>query len=173
MESNYIRDIEGLKLLSKRLKSAMSVLKRDAASEAKKLIEAKKLAAGYGSFEEAQEAYGWDYITLEQLDEIEKIFKGDDISPTKIALNKLQRIIGGIDGEIKMLNQDDDYRENFKTIKNERGAGRKPFIHIEADDVMYYRSLGWAYRKIADMCNISLGSVQKIITKHKKAEKSA
>jgi len=169
MDSNYLRDIEGLEILVKRLKSAMSVLKRDNMQEKKERENAKKLSAGYNSLEEAHEAYGWDYITEREFDRICEIFNGDDISPTKIALKKMQQMINNVEGEIKMLRQDDDYRENFKTIKNERGAGRKPSLsELEKSEIIKHRKNGFTIRVLARDYKVSVGTVQKLINEHLK-----
>jgi len=59
--------------------------------------------------------------------------------------------------------------EPVQKLKNERGAGRKPFLHLEKEDVLYFHEKEkMSYRKIADMCNISVGSVHKLINEHKK-----
>ena len=54
--NNCVYEIEWRELLVKRLKTAQTVLKRDAAKEEKQRTEAKQLAAGYGNYEEAHEA---------------------------------------------------------------------------------------------------------------------
>lgn len=72
--------------------------------------------------------------------------------------------------DVQKLNNEQNNSSSVQKLKNERGAGRKRFIHVETDDVIHFYSLGWSYRKIADMCNISLGSVHKLITEQKRDE---
>jgi len=112
-KKNFIFEIEWRKLLIKRLKSSKAVLKRDAAAEEKQIIEAKQLAAGYSSFEEAHEAFGWAYITEKQLDRIKDIFEDKQESQSRAALRRINDMIGNIEGEIKMLRLDPDYREEI------------------------------------------------------------
>ena len=90
-------------LLITRLKSVQTVLKRDSTAEQKRLREAKIMAAGYGSYEEAHEAYGWDCITLKQLDAIKAIFDASDKNKPQEALKRLNWIIGILQGEINTL----------------------------------------------------------------------
>ena len=111
--SSIIHEIEWRKLLIKRLKTSQAVLKRDAAAEDKLRTEAKQLAAGYASYEEAHEAFGWAYITEKQLDAISDIFEDKQESKTRAALRCIGQIIGNIEGEIKMLRDDPDYREEI------------------------------------------------------------
>jgi len=113
MSKDFLHEIEWRKLLLKRLSSVQAVLKRDSAAETKKNIEAKKLAAGYTCFEEAQEAYGWDEITLKQLDAIKDIFDSKDVSLSGDALKRLSWMLGSVQGEISMLLNDPDYREDI------------------------------------------------------------
>jgi len=110
MDKDLIHEIEWRKLLAKRLKSARTVLKRDSSAEDKRHAEAKQLAAGYANFDEAHEAYGWGDISEKQLYSIKAIFENRDNNPSKEALKQLSHIIGLIEGEIKMLMADDDYR---------------------------------------------------------------
>jgi len=110
---DFLHEIEWRKLLLKRLSSVQAVLKRDSAAETKKNIEAKELAAGYTCFEEAQEAFGWDAITLKQLDAIKAIFDSKDNSLSGDALKRLNWMIGSVQGEITMMLNDPDYREEI------------------------------------------------------------
>lgn len=111
MRKNLLNEIEWRKLLIKRLKSAHSALKRDAAAERKRLDESKQLAAGYDTFEEAQEAYGWECITLKQLDDIKAILENHQVGITETASAQMSQIIGDLEGEIKMLKRDPEYRD--------------------------------------------------------------
>jgi len=107
-----IYEIEWRELLVKRLKSAQTVLKRDAAKEEKQRTEAKQLAAGYGNYEEAHEAYGWGYITQKQLDTIQALFDEQE-NQSQSALRRITRIIGEVQGEINMLRNEFDYRHHI------------------------------------------------------------
>lgn len=105
---NHLYEIEWRKLLVKRLKTVQAVLRRDAVTEEKRRTEAKQLAAGYASFEEAHEAYGWACITEKQLKTIKSIFdKQENVS--QAASRRLAQILGSVEGEIIMLNTDLDY----------------------------------------------------------------
>ena len=108
-----IYEIEWRELLVKRLKTAQAVLKRDAAKEAKQRTEAKQLAAGYPDYDAAHEAYGWDEITEKQLLMIEAIFNDHQENHSLSALRRMTEIIGNIEGEIKMLKNDPDYRKEI------------------------------------------------------------
>jgi len=110
--SNCVYETEWRELLVKRLKTAQTVLKRDAAKEEKQRTEAKQLAAGYGNYEEAHEAYGWGYITQKQLDTIQALFDNRE-NQSRSALQRIMRIIGEVQGEINMLKNDSDYRREF------------------------------------------------------------
>ena len=110
---NYVHEIEWRQLLIKRLKSSQAALKRDAAAEKKQIAEAKQLAAGYASYEEAHEAYGWAVITEKQLDRIKAIFDEEPIGHSQTALRRINWIIGDLEGEIKMLRDDPEYRQEI------------------------------------------------------------
>ena len=107
-----IYEIEWRELLVKRLKSAQTVLKRDAATEKKQRTEAKQLAVGYTNYDEAHEAYGWGYITQKQLDTIQAIFD-DQENQSSSALQRITQIIGSVQGEISMLTNEFDYRNHI------------------------------------------------------------
>ena len=107
---NFVHEIEWRELLIKRLKSSQAVLKRDAVAEEKQIAEAKQLAAGYSSYEEAHEDYGWAAITEKQLDRIKAIFDDEQESLSGAAFKRLSQIIGSIEGEIIMLRDDPEYR---------------------------------------------------------------
>ena len=108
---SLLYEIEWRELLIKRLKTSQAALKRDAAVESKQITEANQLAAGYASYEEAHEAYGWAVITEKQLDRIKAIFDGEQENRSRAALRRMNHIIGSIEGEIKMLRDDPEYRQ--------------------------------------------------------------
>jgi len=113
MSKDFLHEIEWRKLLLKRLSTVQAVLKRDAALEAKRNMEAKQIAAGYTNFEDAHEAYGWSDVTLKQLDDIKAIFDNKDSSLSSDALKRLNQMMGSIQGEIAMLLNDPGYREEI------------------------------------------------------------
>ena len=116
-KGNLLYEIEWRNLLLKRLKTSRSVLNRDATKEGKERAEAKQLATGYCSFEEAHEAYGWAYITEKQLDAIRVVFENQE-NISKMALIRMNQIIGSLEGEIKMLYNDEGYREEILANTN-------------------------------------------------------
>lgn len=105
-EQNRTYEIEWRELLIKRLKTTRTALRRDAAAEKKQRDEAKQLATGYSSFDEAHEAYGWGYITEKQLDAIKAVYENEE-SQTAAALRRMTLIIGTLQGEISNLRGDD------------------------------------------------------------------
>jgi len=113
MKKSHVYEMEWRELLVKRLQTPLAVLKRDVAAETKSRAEARKLAAGYESYEEAHEAYGWGYITQKQLDAIEAIFDEVDVFLSRDALKRMSQFIGSLEGEIKMLRNDPEYREEI------------------------------------------------------------
>lgn len=110
---NIVYEIEWRELLIKRLKTSQAVLKHDASAEEKQLAEAKQLATGYASYEEAHEAYGWAMITEKQLDTIQAIFDNEQECQSLSALRRMNQIIGAIEGEIKMLRLDPEFRKEI------------------------------------------------------------
>lgn len=94
MENEHF-EREWRELLMKRLSTAQSVLKRDAAAEGKKLREARELAAGYKTVEEAHEAYGWAFITESQYERIKALLEQDP-NAGNVAHAALKKIIGYI-----------------------------------------------------------------------------
>jgi|GEM_PF-1536762 len=69
----------------------------------------------------------------------------------------------------KLINEQGEISSVHK-LKNERGAGRKPKLSKKTiDEIIYMRSMHWSYRGIAETMKVSVGTVHKIISEHKKA----
>lgn len=104
MDENNSFEIAWRELLVTRLKSVQTVLKRDSTAEKKRLVEARALAAGYETYEDAQNAYGYEEITLSQLEAI-----GDDLlekpyqNKAQEALKHLGWVIGVLEGEVNTI----------------------------------------------------------------------
>ena len=115
-------EIEWRELLIKRLKTAQAALKRDAAAEEKQRAEAKELAAGYASFDEAHEAFGWGYITEQQLDTIKAIFENQE-NQSRAALKRINDIIGTLQGEINTMRRGDAQDAAIERYNEKVNAG--------------------------------------------------
>ena len=115
MSKDLIYEIEWRKILVKRLTKARTVLRKDATEEDKRKTEAKRLAAGYINFEEVHEAYGWGDISEKQLNVVKAILESKNYNQSAEALKRLIQIINSIEGELKMLINDPDYREEVIT----------------------------------------------------------
>ena len=111
MSDSNIYEIEWRELLLKRLKTVRAVLKRDAAVEEKRRAEAKEITAGYPTYEDAHEAYGWGCITEKQLDAIKAIFDNQE-NLSRAALRRINDILGTLQGEIKTL-RGNDHQEDI------------------------------------------------------------
>jgi len=79
-------EIKWRKELIKRLEQPLKLLHTAQEKETEKAIERAAKLAQYGSYEEAQDAYGYDYITLAELDRIKDIFDGVENKPEQTAI---------------------------------------------------------------------------------------
>ena len=99
-------EIRARKELLKRLDYPQKLLKSAAEKEQQKRKERIENLTQYKSYQEAQDAYGWELITEEEFDEIVKILeKGTEdmekeVSPVEVAEHILKRFIGGLMHEI-------------------------------------------------------------------------
>ena len=99
-ESESIRlEIQARKEVLRKIENAFKRLKRQAESNFEKRKTKVRNAREYKSVEEAQEAWGYDFITYEQFEEIKRIFElGDEyivnhISAQEAAVKILGRFI--------------------------------------------------------------------------------
>ena len=107
MNPNF--EIEWRDLLIKRLLTVQTVLKRDVSAEEKKIAEARKLAAGFDSCEDAHEAYGWDSITEEQYDYVKNLFENPEMeNKAEAAFKALSWIILDMRTKIRELKPHDE-----------------------------------------------------------------
>lgn len=108
---------EWRELLMKRLSTVQSVLKRDAAAECKKSVEARELAAGYATVEEAHNAYGYDEITWGQYERIRATLEADPNigNVAHAALKNINEYISSLKSDIIEFNAS---REHDAKIKN-------------------------------------------------------
>jgi len=113
-----IFEIEWRELLIKRLNTPRAALQRDKATEEKQITEAKQLATGYESVDEAHEAFGWGDITERQFDAIKAVFIASKFenqeNKSTAALKRITRMISELQGEIKNLRGDEIQEEIHK-----------------------------------------------------------
>jgi hypothetical protein len=116
MDDNEKFEREWRELLIKRLSSTRAALKRDAAAERKAFADARKLAAGYNTVEEAHEAFGWAYITEKQFDSIKAILEQDPNAgnTAHAALLKISSYIQALKDDIIQPQADRDYEAKMK-----------------------------------------------------------
>jgi hypothetical protein len=99
-------EIRARKELVKRLEFPQKLLKVAAEKEQQKRKERIENLTQYKSYQEAQDAYGWDLITEEEFDEVVRIMeKGTDalekeVSPVEVAKHILDKFVGGLMHEI-------------------------------------------------------------------------
>jgi hypothetical protein len=110
-------------LLIKRLRSAQAALRRDEAIERKQMAEAQKLAAGYESFEDAHEAYGWGDITQNQLDAVQAIFEGGR-NRSASAHARISIMISALGGEIEELYGNGVQEDMMRRYEERKAAGQ-------------------------------------------------
>lgn len=100
-------EIEARKEVLKKVENAFKRLRKQADSNLEKRKEKVRAAREYRSLDEAHEAWGYDFITDEEFEEIKKVFElGDayienDLSPQEVAVNILGRFMGGLNKEIR------------------------------------------------------------------------
>lgn len=100
-------EIEARKEVLKKVENAFKRLRKQADSNLEKRREKVRAAREYRSLDEAHEAWGYDFITDEEFEEIKKVFElGDayienNLSPQEVAVNILGRFIGGLNKEIR------------------------------------------------------------------------
>jgi hypothetical protein len=116
MDDNEKFEREWRELLIKRLSSTRAALKRDAAAERKAFADARTLAAGYSTVEEAHEAFGWAYITEKQFDSIKAILEQDPNAgnTAHAALLKIDSYIQTLKDDIIQPQADRDYEAKMK-----------------------------------------------------------
>lgn len=100
-------EIKARKEVLKKVENAFKRLRKQADSNLEKRREKVRAAREYRSLDEAHEAWGYDFITDEEFEEIKKVFElGDayienDLSPQEVAVNILGRFMGGLNKEIR------------------------------------------------------------------------
>lgn len=100
-------EIEARKEVLKKVENAFKRLRKQADSNLEKRREKVRAAREYRSLDEAHEAWGYDFITDEEFEEIKKVFElGDayienNLSPQEVAVNILGRFMGGLNKEIR------------------------------------------------------------------------
>lgn len=100
-------EIKARKEVLKKVENAFKRLMKQADSNLEKRREKVRAAREYRSLDEAHEAWGYDFITDEEFEEIKKVFElGDayienDLSPQEVAVNILGRFMGGLNKEIR------------------------------------------------------------------------
>lgn len=100
-------EIEARKEVLKKVENAFKRLRKQADSNLEKRKEKVRAAREYRSLDEAHEAWGYDFITDEEFEEIKKVFElGDayienNLSPQEVAVNILGRFIAGLNKEIR------------------------------------------------------------------------
>lgn len=75
-------EITAYEIVVKELKAAISRIQKRVDREIAKWEKSVQHAAGYESFEDAQNAYGYDEITLDELDNIGRIFNDEGMPET-------------------------------------------------------------------------------------------
>jgi hypothetical protein len=116
-------EITWRKELLKRLRAPMNTLTRQVAKEQERTLKRIAELKQYSSPEEAHEAYGYGYITLDEYDEIRRDFETAEktVTPVAAAMGELQSIISGLSDEEKaeIEKRNDEWRKSrFAQIHN-------------------------------------------------------
>jgi hypothetical protein len=126
-------EIKAREELARRLEHPLKLLKTAAEKEQKKRQDRIEHLTEYKSYNEAQEAYGWDIITEEEFDEIVRILETGTESiekertPVEVALEILQKFVGGLHYEVASFEFDllpEDEKERVRQ-KNEKILARR------------------------------------------------
>lgn len=105
-------EIKARKELLRRLDHPQKLIQAAAEKEAKKRKERIEKLTEYKSYQEAQDAYGWEIITEEEFDEIVRIMETGteeiekEITPVEVAEHILAEFIGGLMRDIGGLEFD-------------------------------------------------------------------
>lgn len=99
-------EIRARKELAKRMAHPLKLLETAAKKEQQKRKERIEHLTEYKSYSEAQEAYGWEFITEEEFDEIVRILEEGteriekERTPVEIAKDILNKFVNGLTYEI-------------------------------------------------------------------------
>lgn len=135
-------EIKARKLVIKKLNTAVKFLSQTADKKRAARVEKREKLLQYKTYEEAQEAYGWGFITEEEFDEVVKRLEDTQADVDKPSAEELavSTLLGWIklcmsdiaDLEFQMLppEKQDEIRENNyrlleerqKRLKNRRGT---------------------------------------------------
>jgi hypothetical protein len=122
-------EIKWRKELIKRLEQPLKLLYAAQEKETKKAIERAAKLAQYSSYEEAQDAYGYDYITLAELDRIKQLFDGVEDKPEQTiigaATDELFHILSRLRSDIRSFEWEtlpDAEKERIERESEERHA---------------------------------------------------
>lgn len=105
-------EIKARKELARRLEHPLKLLETAAKKEQQKRQERIEHLTEYKSYSEAQEAYGWEFITEEEFDEIVRILEEGteriekERTPVEIARDILNKFINGLIYEIASFEYD-------------------------------------------------------------------
>lgn len=129
-------EIRARQELAKRMEHPLKLLKTAAEKEQRKRKERIEHLTEYKSYNEAQEAYGWELITEEEFDEIVRILEEGteriekERTPVEVALDILNKFVGGLHYEVAsfefdLLPEDEKERVRQKNMEIlERRAAR-------------------------------------------------
>lgn len=126
-------EIKARKELARRLDHPLKLLEVAAEKEQKKRKERIESLTEYKSYQEAQDAYGWEFITEEEFDEIVRILEEGteklekERSPVEVAKDILNRFVNGLVSEIASFEFDllpEDEKECIRQKNDEILARR-------------------------------------------------
>lgn len=126
-------EIRARQELARRMEHPLKLLERAAKKEQQKRKERIEHLTEYKSYNEAQEAYGWEFITEEEFDEIVRILEEGteriekERTPVEIAKDILNKFVNGLTYEIASFEFDllpEEEKEHVRQ-KNEEILARR------------------------------------------------
>jgi hypothetical protein len=122
-------EIEWRKLLIKRLENPLKLLQAAQGNETQKAIEKTSKLVKFDSYEDAQEAYGYGDITMDELDRIKDMFDGAENKPEQTSIgaatDELFHIISRLRSDVRSFEWTllpDEEKERIERASEERHA---------------------------------------------------